>query len=257
MFETFCLRLAAGLVLALLLLPARTVNPRFFRIHLLIGLGLIAAAGTAAWQVSGEGRLEDVFWLALGVSGGACLLGTWIWLREADLVGYAVLTITACGLLAALLALSPGDNLTLGSAILALFEHGTSAALLGIATTAMLMGHWYLIAPTMSLQPLLRLLKTLFAVLVLRLVAGCIPLAEFLGESPTFDKLSWLWSGLRWGAGILAPLVLTWMAWQAARIRSTQSATGILYVVVIFCFLGELTDQLLHAHWKELARGYS
>ena len=30
-------------------------------------------------------------------------------------------------------------------------------------------------------------------------------------------------------------------------IRSTQSATGILYVVVIFCFLGELTGQLLRS----------
>jgi hypothetical protein len=35
------------------------------------------------------------------------------------------------------------------------------------------------------------------------------------------------------------------MTWQTAKIRSTQSATGILYVVVIFCFLGELTGQLL------------
>ena len=41
------------------------------------------------------------------------------------------------------------------------------------------------------------------------------------------------------------PLALTWMAWQAARIRSTQSATGILYVVVLLSFLGELTGQLL------------
>ena len=46
-------------------------------------------------------------------------------------------------------------------------------------------------------------------------------------------------------------MLLTWLlilgalAWQAAKIRSTQSATGILYVVVIFCFLGELTSQLL------------
>ena len=45
--------------------------------------------------------------------------------------------------------------------------------------------------------------------------------------------------------GFVAPLALDWMAWQTARIRSTQSATGILYVVVIFCFLGELTSQLL------------
>jgi len=35
------------------------------------------------------------------------------------------------------------------------------------------------------------------------------------------------------------------MALETARIRSTQSATGILYVVVILVFLGELTSQLL------------
>ncbi len=54
-----------------------------------------------------------------------------------------------------------------------------------------------------------------------------------------------LWLPLRWGLGFLAPLLLGGMAWQTARIRSTQSATGLLYVVVIFCFLGELTGQLL------------
>jgi hypothetical protein len=54
-----------------------------------------------------------------------------------------------------------------------------------------------------------------------------------------------LWLPLRWGLGFVGPLVLAWMAWRTVRIRSTQSATGILYVAVIFCFLGELTGQLL------------
>src|SRR5262249_37027604 len=54
-----------------------------------------------------------------------------------------------------------------------------------------------------------------------------------------------LWLPLRWGLGFVGPLVLGGMAWQTARMRSTQSATGILYVVVIFCFLGELTAELL------------
>jgi hypothetical protein len=54
-----------------------------------------------------------------------------------------------------------------------------------------------------------------------------------------------LWLPVRWLVGLVAPGVLCWMAYQTARIRSTQSATGILYVVVIFCFLGELTAQLL------------
>jgi hypothetical protein len=55
----------------------------------------------------------------------------------------------------------------------------------------------------------------------------------------------WFLLLVRWGLGIVAPVVLGWMAWETARIRSTQSATGILYVVVIVCFLGELTSQLL------------
>ena len=54
-----------------------------------------------------------------------------------------------------------------------------------------------------------------------------------------------LWLPVRWGLGLLGPLLLAGMAWQTARIRSTQSATGILYVVVILCFVGELTSQLL------------
>jgi hypothetical protein len=54
-----------------------------------------------------------------------------------------------------------------------------------------------------------------------------------------------LWLSVRWLIGLVGPLVLGWMAWEAVRIRSTQSATGILYVVVILSFLGELTSQLL------------
>jgi hypothetical protein len=69
-----------------------------------------------------------------------------------------------------------------------------------------------------------------------------------------FDQVAWLWLAARWVAGLLAPIVLTWMAWQSARIRSTQSATGILYVVVIFVFFGELTDMILQEHLATLGR---
>ena len=51
-----------------------------------------------------------------------------------------------------------------------------------------------------------------------------------------------LWLAVRWIIGFVGPLVLGWMAWETARIRSTQSATGILYVVVILCFSGR-TDE--------------
>jgi hypothetical protein len=109
------------------------------------------------------------------------------------------------------------------------------------------MGHSYLIAPAMSLVPLFRLLGALFAALALRAAIDGWALLQWTGDhslgSLKGDNLLWL--PVRWLVGLLAPLVLGGMAWQTARIRSTQSATGILYVVVIFCFLGELTGQLL------------
>ena len=52
--------------------------------------------------------------------------------------------------------------------------------------------------------------------------------------------------------GLAGPAVLSYLTWETAKIRSTQSATGILYVVVILCFLGELTSQLL-----QTATGYT
>jgi hypothetical protein len=123
----------------------------------------------------------------------------------------------------------------------------TSAAVLGLATTAMLMGHSYLIAPAMSLSPLMRLMAALVVVVVVRMFLAATGLWSWRAHVPAsgLETEMLVWLPVRWVLGFVAPLVLVWMAWQSARIRSTQSATGILYVVVIFCFLGELTSQLL------------
>jgi hypothetical protein len=111
----------------------------------------------------------------------------------------------------------------------------------------MLMGHSYLIAPAMSLTPLLRLLAGVFIATTLRLaVAGVSLWSWTAGHSlVNLEDETVLWLPVRWALGLLGPLLLGWMAWQAARIRSTQSATGILYVVVILSFLGELTSLVL------------
>ena len=54
-----------------------------------------------------------------------------------------------------------------------------------------------------------------------------------------------LWLPVRWVLGLLVPAVLGAMAWQTTKLRNTQSSTGILYIVVVFVFLGELMAQLL------------
>lgn len=240
--STFCLRLAAGMALALLVLPARQVLPRFYRIHLLIVLGLGVAAALAAEHDS------DLFWLAVGFGLGGSVVGTWAWSLEGAPGRYACLLVTTAALATASISLTAPTAAGLSGAELTalVIDELTAAGLLGLAMTAMLMGHWHLIAPTMSMQPLMRLLGALFVMIGLRTATAGTGLA--MSGFGSADALTWSWLALRWGAGLIGPAILAWMAWQSARIRSTQSATGILYVLVIFVFLGELTAQLLHGH---------
>jgi hypothetical protein len=99
----------------------------------------------------------------------------------------------------------------------------------------------------MSLSPLYRLLGALGAALVARIILACLGLYWWTGrgQASNLETELLLWLGARWIIGLVGPLVLGWLAWETARIRSTRSATGILYVVVILGFLGEITSQLL------------
>jgi hypothetical protein len=243
MLAIFCLRLTSGMLACLLLLSAAQVNPRFFRTHFLTALGLTALAAVF---------LRDV-------------AGPWLWTTLAG-----VLVLTALGSMAWMLEGAPGGQVwtlaTVPLALSALLQTGycvreqgepwwlvvddlTAAALLGSALTAMLMGHSYLIAPAMSLTPLYRLLGALAASTAVRICVATVGLWLWTSAAggSSLDPEMILWLAVRWGIGFLGPLALCWMAWETTRIRSTQSATGILYVVVILCFLGELTGQLLLA----------
>jgi hypothetical protein len=241
MFAVFCLRLACGMMGALVLVPSRQVNPRFLRAHFLTALGLTAAA-LALGEQPGPWRWPAFAGVALGFCGWV------VWSLDAAPAGAWLIGLTAGALTAAsgalALASEPG-----GGSVGPLAEDFLSAAVLGTSTTAMLIGHSYLTAPAMSLAPLMRLLAALLVALALRAAGEAVAVWSWtVGRSVVnLEEETLLWLGLRWAVGLAAPLVLAGMAREAARIRSTQSATGILYVVVIFCFLGELTSQVLRA----------
>ncbi len=243
MLPTFCLRLACGLIGSLLLLSTKQVNPRFYRTHFLTVLGLTALAVMFVHDLPGadDGRHG---WI-LGGAVLASFLGALSWSLDGAPLGRTLIGATTF-LLVAVLALSCERGETSGLEASLLAGQFSSAALLGAATTAMLMGHSYLIAPTMSLTPLLRLLAAFFLALFVRGTVCGMALWSWTSEHPltTLNDVTLLLP-LRWILGFVAPLILGGMAWQTARIRSTQSATGILYVVVIFCFLGELMSQVL------------
>ena len=51
--------------------------------------------------------------------------------------------------------------------------------------------------------------------------------------------------GVRIVFGLLVPLIATIMAWRTARIRSLDSATGLLYIVAALILAGEITARTL------------
>lgn len=116
----------------------------------------------------------------------------------------------------------------------------------------MLLGHWYLTTPTMSIEPLKRLNLFLGIAGLLRLILSATTV--FMLSGGAFDsaetRLRWVavpqaWLGLRWLAGIIGPLVVCLMVWRILKYRNTQSATGVLFVGVILAFIGDMTAALL------------
>lgn len=254
MLAVFALRLAAGMIACLLLLPTAVLNPRFFRTHFLTALAL---AGVSLALLRDRVEWPLLLWLSTALV--LAFVGSLVWGFEGAPGGRMFIVLTTLALAGSLGWLSMSSartgSISAGPITVAyasgsyafLLGDATSAALLGSAVTAMLLGHSYLIAPTMSLTPLLRLLLVLAITLFTRLVVDGYALGYWTAAQPSVsvNRDILLWLPVRWLVGFAAPLGLDWMAWQATRIRSTQSATGILYVVVIFCVLGETISLLL------------
>jgi hypothetical protein len=229
------------MILMLPILSPAPIPPRFYRVHFLTALGLLVVAGVFIGESATLG-----FWVAYATAAGVCVVGSIVWhLDEAPgglgtiILGPIALAI--CMIWGGVLARDQPDS----PQRIADDRFGSLVA--GSTTTAMLMGHSYLISPAMTIAPLLRLIAAVGVSVALRIALACIGLWEWTSTQPTsrVEGELLVWLPVRWALGLIAPLVLGWMAWEAARIRSTQSATGILYVVVIVSFLGELTSQLL------------
>jgi hypothetical protein len=119
---------------------------------------------------------------------------------------------------------------------------------LGSALTALSLGHWYLVAPTLSVRPLIQLTFLCLGALVAQTVL--LPLLLFL-PGPRPERVQVLFSddlvflGVLVVFGLLVPLVATVMTWRTARIRSLDSATGLLYVVAALILAGEIAARTL------------
>jgi hypothetical protein len=148
--------------------------------------------------------------------------------REA---GFVTATAAVAGLIGA--ALQQSDAWTLAFV-------AAAGWLVGAVTNAMLLGHWHLNQPRLSTGPLRRIVLGLWAGVAVFAVACALLLV----------------AGLRSPAGIAAlgattalaftvfAGVLTAMVTHLVKTRSIMSATGILYLEILLCFVAVFTGTL-------------
>jgi hypothetical protein len=115
-----------------------------------------------------------------------------------------------------------------------------SIVLLGSVLTAMVLGHWYLVMPGAPVEPLLRLSRLYLLSLLARaalLAAGAAAVEGRLLARALDDVGLLVWPRLLFG--LAAPLVLAFMVLPTVKIRSTQAATGMLYIACVLVLVGE------------------
>lgn len=243
----FICRLTFGLALAMWTTPAPLITSGYYRVHLWVLLGCNTFASLIAWSCQDTLSNARVVLLGTIAAAVASYIGAVMWLYEKPRPGRVFLLIVGMiGLVTASLLRAPASSA--GHEMvwwLHLLEHLAAGWLIGTVMAAMFLGHWYLNTPTMQLTPLKRLVVLILVAVVLRaLVSGGGLVAQTMVHGAG-DYRFWALVSLRWLSGILGTSTLAWMTWQTLKIPNTQSATGILYVGVIFVFLGELTAQLL------------
>ena len=245
----FLSHLGIGIAFTLLLV-SRQAGVKFFRFNAGLAAALIAAAlafrpgeGAVAAEVANRGSLA-----ALGIA-LACLTVYWIiagrvwsWLRP-PLAAVASIAGAVAVVMHGVAAARPMT----GTALAALSAL-SSAALLGGTCTSMVLGHWYLVLPSLEVSHLQRLVGYHLVTLAVRIVIVAIvlvlavevPLANGQSLVRYVTSVTGIFFWQRMLFGLAAPAVLGYLTWETAKIRSTQSATGILYVDFFTVVVGEM-----------------
>lgn len=244
----FTVRLAMGLSALLLATSTKEVPSSFFRTHCLVILGLLVLGALA----STSGVSIDSLAVFLGGLAFAAYLGSASWGLGLHRVAAPLTVLIAIGTSAWLIDQSQAESKTVWVTVA--MTRLASSLLMGSTVSAMLLGHHYLTSPTMSIDPLKRYTRCmtwgLFGRAAVAIVGLALtyPLLLEIDRQPPLAAFGPSHSVLllvRWGMGLAAPALATWMAWKTEQIRSTQSATGILYIATTLVFFGELTAMIL------------
>ena len=257
MISLFVLKLVAGITLMWLLMPRKSVTDGFFRIQMLVALGLcvlvvltldvssVIGSGPATASIDETEKAKGVVQLLNGlliVAAVTAYVGHIFWKLGRRTPGRVTIFLSG-GLCLTSLIVHSLYMITSVPTWLQVLSDLSSAAVLGATLTGMLLGHWYLTTPTMSIQPLTWFAKALFVTAVVRMLASGLTLGRYgwMASETTHT----LWLIMRLIGGSLVPLVTSLMVVRILRYRNTQSATGVLFAGLILVFMGEMAAALL------------
>ena len=254
----FLAHLGVGIAFTLVLV-SKDAGVKFFRFNAGLAAALIAVAlafrygalGSVPADSSGTGRLALI---ALDCAEAAVVV-YWATVGRALArirPGIVALAVLAGAMAIVAQALDVSADRTLPFRVLTVASFVTSAGLLGGACTAMILGHWYLVIPSLQVSHLRSIVRVHIGSLVARIVVVGAAVWFALSTSyaavplvgPTFRRYIMSVDGIffwqRVMFGLAAPAVLSYLTWETAKIRSTQSATGILYVDFFTVVVGEV-----------------
>jgi protein NrfD len=250
----FLAHLGLGIVFTLVLV-SREAGVKFFRFNAGLAAALIAVA--LAFRPPGLNQTADVVALAGLLTAEAAIVVYWATVGRAlasvrPVIVGAALAGGCTTLVAQAVALTTSGSLP--TRVLTIASFFSSAGLLGGACTAMILGHWYLILPAMKVEHLQSIVKVHIASMVVRVVV--VAAAVFVsialwqpGMGLSFRRYIFTLDGIffwqRVAFGLAGPAVLSYLTWETAKIRSTQSATGILYVDFFTVVVGEVLAKYL------------
>ena len=216
-------QLATGILLFIGCVPPSKIGPGFGRFHTVLAWSL--------WLLALWGNFSIPFYLLTGFILLACLLSS----KNILYYPFLILSIV-CSFY--LLASGPIRN--------ALVQM-PAALVLGSSAVAMLLGHWYLVSPKLSITYLKALTIALIASILIRsgFLADAMLRHQQELKAMHFYEIYGIFLLQRVALGLFLTLILSILTYLCVRIRSTQSATGILYVVLVLCLIGELTGAYL------------
>lgn len=126
------------------------------------------------------------------------------------------------------------------------FSLFAGALSLGAVMTGMLLGHWYLVSPTMAVAPLARIDAVFFWSLVAQAVLVVVDIGPWVSSGATelWSKFAiFFWMRVLVGIGL--PLVLAAATWQTCKLKAHMSSTGFLYVALACVLAGEIISRVI------------